>query len=328
MAAKSLVGSLISSLQPELTPTVVAVSSVSFFTLLFIVAVMLHKQDSSKQCRVRADEELITCHPSSPGPRQRRASFAQPTFEERAISIRQISFSPSEPDVVQSIKCITSTLATTDDPKSDMLPYGGRKSSSASKTSGFPLQQVSGVVSSPSERQCLVAGTGDTEDDKLELRRVSIGGEEDVVKFRSPSIALSTFRRKSSHVLTAPPSSMDPNNSSTPVPAFMPQSPHPDQTTHKDMSLLGATELSEDSSAWEAPEDMPPTTTESIGEVFHAWHGFPATETPEAVPSLRGIQERPEKRCSMRFRAGKITHLAELTKMEGMSHAEGGDRVD
>jgi len=125
---------------------------------------------------------------SNPATRERQNSQTEPSFTPKTITIRRISPNPTQPDIIQRVNSLISSIHIEDDPNSDMLPYGGRKSSIPSLSSVKAVRGMSmgmsiedGVMDA-GERRPSVLSCGDGQG--LEVRSINAGGGEDVVSVR------------------------------------------------------------------------------------------------------------------------------------------------
>jgi len=257
-------------------------------------------------------------------------AFAQPIFQETSIHIRRICHDPLKPDITQHLTSISSSLNANDDPASDFLPYGGRKSS-VSFTSSHP--DLIGTVGIPKtqgrEPSMSYVGEG-----PLQVRRVSAGGGEDMVRVRGASLPCIPEVQGEGHpaaipasqspqVLTIRPTIPTMRLSAPPPPKKPMYRPDSVILTLTKSPSLTATSTTNSTSTMELESLM---DGESPGGVFSAWHGFPPkTETEDTTGQgdhssiKQPLRERQEGR---RISSLKVTHLAESTD-EGMQREEG-----
>ena len=228
------------------------------------------------------------------------SSFTEPHFEEKQISIRRISNGKQETDVIQSINSVTSTLNASSDPSSDHLPYGGRKSSIASLSTGHSsISSKNGVLNARQPSTTFGAGEG-----IIAVRRVSAGGGEDVLHVREASVSSDSprdARFASVHdirtQLSDRPLPIPPSGSAMPLAAPSPlKTPGPPRKPLHRPDSIRLTSARLPITVIAHPEPVIPTsmhavntpqTTESIGGIFEAWRGFPkATKAIIANPPV------------------------------------------
>lgn len=140
---------------------------------------------------------LVTQNSSQPlvsrGEQGRKDSLAQQShFAQKSISVRRISINPAQPDVIQRVNSISSTLLAEDDPQSDSLPYGGRKSSIGGFMAYDEIVSEGGQVAIGERRPSVL---NDPEGGVVDVRRVSVGGGEDMVRVRSASQSVMARQR-------------------------------------------------------------------------------------------------------------------------------------
>ena len=206
------------------------VTPVAFFSVLFVLAVLYRRRRWRKRLDHRAAGYIATSAPATPGcgacgekhiceaepleelgvgtgpcvtggstlpshlPHERLISFNQPHFAESTLQIRRISAATDQPDVIQRVNSVASTLLAPAQPSSDTLPYGGRKSSIGSSFSYSTLNANDQGHLDIGERRPSVLT--DPAIGLVNVRKVSAGGLEDLVRVRSASQS-STARRKS-----------------------------------------------------------------------------------------------------------------------------------
>ncbi|WVW86243.1 hypothetical protein I302_108285 [Kwoniella bestiolae CBS 10118] len=103
----------------------------------------------------------------------------QPHFEEKQLSIRRISSNPLAPDEYTRVNSFCSSLNNAN-PSSDLLPYGGgKRTSHISSANGFVADALApGVIPFGQVSSFLSIGN---DEDRMSIRRVSIGGKEDTL---------------------------------------------------------------------------------------------------------------------------------------------------
>jgi len=132
---------------------------------------------------------------------RRASSTSQPHFAETTTRIRRISSDPSRPDTIQRVNSVASTLLTAPQPSSEALPFGGRKGSAGSWMDYSSLVALqAGQVAMGDRRPSALS---DPDSGMVSIRRVSVGGGEDVVVVRSGSQS-SEARRRSMAAVNAP----------------------------------------------------------------------------------------------------------------------------
>ena len=241
---------------------------------------------------------------------ERKGSFAPPMFEEKAIKIRRISHNASEPDIFQMVKAFTSTLYSADDPGSEMLPFGGRKSSVPSIFSSMLIKFLPNEVMDAGERRPSVLSSSCGVEGELSVRRVSTAGVEEVVRVRGTSIPS----------ITSNEASLSPNVNPPPTPATNLALPSfaQEPVDRRHSVTLHFVGTSGHNVASEELESIRSVQSESFGGLFHAWRGFPPKSETSALPTalpaaVENISNslREERRFSKVSGRGKITYLAE-----------------
>ncbi|WRT70144.1 uncharacterized protein IL334_007138 [Kwoniella shivajii] len=172
------------------------------------------------------------------------STLSQPHFQEKRITIRRLSSNPYLPDEYTKVNSLSSTLGEAN-PSSDILPYGGgRRSSYVSMTQSFlPGDPEIGCKSLAQEnhesdsRRLTAFSGGLAEKDRLSVRRVSVGGHEDVLNLKVKALNTNTAvppahscyftqHRRSTSTQPPPLPTLDPSSTSTNEAEDLP-SPHP-----------------------------------------------------------------------------------------------------
>ena len=220
--------------------------------------------------------------PESPGLVLRKLSFAPPQFEETAVTVIRVSVDPDKDDVIQRVNSVSSSLNVQLDPTSDNLPLGGRRISVAS------------LYSTKSDMQA---------PRRLNVRRVSAGGAEDVVDIpcAQPETAL-----EAEEIVHTPASAPPPIPQLDPPPSARSSRKHrrPYSITitlkaTPDLRSAPLNTAAATKSAVEPTTGTPYSATSpwtgftadhSAGVVFEAWRGFPTARTDVARdPEVEGI---------------------------------------
>lgn len=271
-----------------------------------------------------AGSSSATLHPSLDGVAQdmvqRRPSTVQPHFAEKITTVRRLSQVPGEPDKIQRVNSISSTLHQEADVESDTLPYGGRKSSVGSVLSHASIRGTEeGEVAMGERRPSVLM---DPMAGVLDVKRVSVGGVEDIIRVRSASQGdlqiSSTLERVDSsdpeEILPSPPlSSSHPFSTSnqakeakiaSAVPFRLEEPPksllkktfRPDSITlvKQKQSPIDFTQLTAQGEPLTCISTIPlkspyesfsPDSDQGTAKIFEAWRGFPSKDGQSDTPT-------------------------------------------
>lgn len=131
-----------------------------------------------------------------------RGNISQIRFLDRIINVRKLSHNPYLPDVITRVHSVTSTLSTkTLEPakaSSEALPFGGGRHASHASILNPNLQGcqgveansiAEGVIAVGDRRPSVLSGglSDRREGDRLSLRKISAGGEEELIQI-NPAI--------------------------------------------------------------------------------------------------------------------------------------------
>ncbi|KAK4684919.1 hypothetical protein P7C73_g5241, partial [Tremellales sp. Uapishka_1] len=127
-----------------------------------------------------------------------RTSLSQPHFAEQTVTIRRISINPFEPDEIQRLNSVSSSLVPA--PSSEDLRKNSRDSLSV-----HTVQALEGGVSIGERRpSVLCAGAGGVGPDSLPVRKISAGGGEETISIRRTTISTAPVAAPSSPALPSP----------------------------------------------------------------------------------------------------------------------------
>ncbi|WVO15040.1 hypothetical protein L204_102684 [Cryptococcus depauperatus] len=132
---------------------------------------------------------------------KRGETLSQPHFVEKRIDVRRLSHNPHAPDIITRVNSVASTLSCQQEAQasSELLPFGGgRRASHSSSINPHLLgyqgveanSLAAGVVAVGDRRPSVLSGgLSDKEySETLSVRKVSIGGAEDLVKVKPAGI--------------------------------------------------------------------------------------------------------------------------------------------
>ena len=223
------------------------------------------------------DRMHLLSEPVSRELRERQASFLQPILEEKRIVVRRISVGPGAPDIMTRVNSISSTLNFSDDPNPDLLPNQERKNSVLSVSSSIPKQNMRHDVVDMGERRPSVLSLDGGQ--SLQLRKVSVGGGEDILRIRGASVSswldrsltppMPETARLAPEEFIGHPSNRRCNQAATHKKIVA--RPDSNALTHAH-SLKTDRDLENDPSVIEVRS---PKTADSVGGVFEGWSGFP-----------------------------------------------------
>lgn len=261
---------------------------------------------------------------SQTGRPRRSSSINEPHFAETTTRIRRISSDPRQPDTIQRVNSVSSTLLTSAQPSSEVLPFGGRRGSAGSALDYTSLTAPREGQVSMGERR--PSALSDPDSGFMSLRRVSVGGTEDVLSICSGSQSSDARRRSLAPVVNGAsdgfdglPSPVLPSShpvaaagpfgtfSGTTQPLRLKKPPvkpvtkrlhaRPDSLVltkaHQDTRAHGDTRSSPEDrvealrssdGAWSA------VTTTPVGEIFEAWRGFPVNGSSSSLDHAGGAR--------------------------------------
>lgn len=251
---------------------------------------------------------------------ERKKSFSQPVFEEKQILVKRVSVLPHQASTLQRVNSVASSLADSARPESDILPFGGRKSSIGSGSLGLTVEEVSESVVGVGERRPSVMSAGEAllgESSTLRIRRVSAGGEEDMIKIRGASVSStsphdSRFRLPVIEEVDTPlPSSKQfpPTMDSTPTSLLQPviqvpippASPEiPPEIIRKPSKRPDSLQIHHSNLPSSQNSTATPITAEDKAGVFQAWRGFSSKPQEIPLPPVPSIITIDPKKLSPR----------------------------
>ena len=212
--------------------------------------------------------------------RERQASFTQPAFEEKCITVRRISVNADTPDQITRVKSISSTLSFSDDPSPDLLPNKERRNSILSISSSIPKHSMTHDVVDMGERRPSVLSLPGGH--SLQVRKVSVGGSEAIMRVRGASFSSpldQSLTRPTSPIArlaskeSIRPNGTRPNNvAATRPPKRLAARPDSNVLTHA-RSPKSDLDFEQNPSVIDVRS---PNTADSVGGIFEGWGGFPA----------------------------------------------------
>ncbi|WVQ77543.1 hypothetical protein IAR50_007230 [Cryptococcus sp. DSM 104548] len=158
-------------------------------------------QNHSHEQGLEVSVEDVSSSGSKTDAEERNGSISELHYLEKSVDVRRINHNPYAPDLITRVNSISSTLATQGpaNPSLDVLPFGGGRRASHASTvdpnklgyQGIEANVVGhGAIAVGDRRPSALSGglSDRRESDKLSIRKVGIGGGEEMVSVQAAGI--------------------------------------------------------------------------------------------------------------------------------------------